>query len=83
MNGKNRSIVIAVVVMIVLVLIMVYSSHKSLFVRQLQGPTEGTDSIFTAGDKLAAVSKNNHIYTWQWNDLSVWPVVAKPAVISA
>jgi WD40 repeat protein len=62
---------------------MVYSSYKSPFVRQLQGPTEGTNSIFTVGDKLAAVSKNNHIYTWQWRDLSIWPVVARPEAVVA
>jgi WD40 repeat protein len=56
---------------------MVFSSSKNNLVRQLRGPTEGTDGIVTIGDKLAAISKNNHVYIWQWNDLSVWPVVAR------
>jgi WD40 repeat protein len=83
MSKKNRNIIIAVIVIIVLIFIMVYSSYKSPFVRQLQGPIEGTDSVLTINGKLCAVSKENHIYTWQWNDLSIWPVVARPEAVVA
>ncbi|MGA2915490.1 MAG: WD40 repeat domain-containing protein [Sedimentisphaerales bacterium] len=78
MNKMSRNIIVTVIIIIVLVLVMVYSNSKNLLVRQLQGPTEGADSILTVDDRLSAVSKNNHIFTWQWNDLSIWPVVAKP-----
>jgi WD40 repeat protein len=56
---------------------MVYSNFKSNLLRQLQGPIEGTDSVMTVDNRLSVVSKNNHVYTWQWNDLSIWPVVAR------
>jgi WD40 repeat protein len=77
MSKKNRNIVVAVVCMVIL-LSAFYASSKSALVRQLNGPIEGTDSVLTIGDKLFVISKNNHIFTWQWKDLSVWPVVAKP-----
>ncbi|MFA6175748.1 MAG: hypothetical protein WC765_04115 [Phycisphaerae bacterium] len=79
MSKKNRNIVIAVIVIIVLVLLMLYANSNSALVRQLNGPTEGTDSVLTIGDKLFVVSKNNNIFTWQWNDLKIWPTVAKPS----
>ncbi len=79
MSRMSRNIIVAVIIIIVLILIMVYSSSKNPFVRQLRGPTEGTDSVVTADGRLSIVSKSNHIYTWQWNDLSIWPVVARPA----
>lgn len=77
-NRKNKNIIIIAAVVILLIFLMFYANSKSNFVRQLNGPTEGTDSVLTVGDKLFAVSKENHIFTWQWNDLSVWPAAAKP-----
>ncbi len=78
MRKKNRNIIIAVAVTIFLVFLMFYASYKSDLVLQLSGPTEGTEDVLTAGNKLCAVSNGNHIFAWQWNDLSIWPVVAKP-----
>lgn len=77
MNKRYRSIAILLVV-IVIVLFMFLINSKNNLVRQLQGPVEGTDSISTIDNKLSIISKDNHIYTWQWNDLKRWPVVAKP-----
>lgn len=79
MSKKNRNIIIAVIVVIIPVFLMFYANSKSELVRQLQGPIEGTDQMLSIDGRLSAVSKENHIYTWQWNDLSIWPVVAKPA----
>jgi WD40 repeat protein len=81
MRKKKRNIIIATIV-IILVFIMVYSNSKNTLVRQLQGPIEGTDRVATVDDRLSVVAKNNYIYTWQWNDLSIWPVVAKPQAIA-
>lgn len=78
MSKKNRNIIIALVIAITVVFLMIFSNLKNPLVRRLQGPVEGTDCILTVDGKLSAVSKNNHLFTWQWNDLSVWPVVARP-----
>ncbi|MFA6174999.1 MAG: hypothetical protein WC765_00300 [Phycisphaerae bacterium] len=78
MSKKNRNIVIAVIILAGLLFIMILSNFRGDLVRQLNGPTEGTDNVLTIGDKLFVVSKNNNIFTWQWNDLSVWPTVVKP-----
>lgn len=78
MSKKHRNVVIAVVIVTVLILIMVFANFKSVLVRQLQGPMEGTDTILTVDGGLYAVSKENHVFTWQWSDLSIWPIVAKP-----
>ena len=75
MKMKKR---IAVICLIVFLGIIVFwkGSQKDL-IRQLQGPTEGTGNILTVGDRLIEVSKDNIVYTWQWSNLSVWPIVAK------
>jgi WD40 repeat protein len=78
MSKKYRNVVIAVIVLACILSIIIFSNSKSNLVRWLQGPIEGTDSILTVDNKLSVISKNNHIYTWQWNDLSIWPIVAKP-----
>jgi WD40 repeat protein len=80
MSKKNRNIIIVVVVIIILVLLMHYANSNSDIVRQLSGPIEGTDGALTIGDKLFVVSKNNCVFTWQWNDLKIWPAVAKQSV---
>jgi len=77
MNRKNRNIIVAVIIIIVLVFVIVYSNFKNALVRQLRGPTEGTGGVITFDGKLAVVSNSNYIYTWQWSDLSIWPLVAK------
>ena len=78
MSKKNRNIVVAIVC-VVIFLSALYTRSKSSLVRQLNGPTEGTEDVLTVGDKLFAVSKDNHIFTWQWNDFEIWPVIAKPS----
>jgi WD40 repeat protein len=78
MSKKNRNIIIAIMCVVIL-LSAFYTSSKSPLVRQLSGPIEGTDSVLTIGDKLFVISKNNQVFTWQWNDLKIWPVAAKPS----
>ncbi len=73
---KLNYIVIGVVIF--LLAIMFIASRRSVFTRQLQGPTEGSGGIVTINDRLCDISKNNHIFFWQWKDLSIWPVVTKP-----
>jgi WD40 repeat protein len=74
----KRKIISGLIVVFVIFGIMFWSNFNTKSVRQLQGPHEGTDSVITVNDRLSVVSKNNHIYTWQWKDLAIWPVVAKP-----
>jgi WD40 repeat protein len=78
MSKKHRNVVIAVIILAGLLSIMIFSNSKSTLVRQLQGPVEGTDRIFSFEGDLSVFSKENHIYTWQWNDLSKWPIATKP-----
>jgi len=75
---KNKKILFFVSLVVVFFIVFFVSSLRSDLIRQLQGPIEGTDSVITVDDKLFVVSKRNHIYTWRWGDLSIWPVVAKP-----
>jgi WD40 repeat protein len=74
---KRKKTFFIVLLIVVFFIVFFVSSLRSNLVRQLQGPTEGTDNVLTIDNKIAIVSKNNHVYTWQWNDLSKWPVVAK------
>jgi WD40 repeat protein len=78
MTKKKRNILIVSAVIFFFLFLMYFSTARSNLIRQLQGPIEGTDSVFAIGNNLSIISKNNHIYTWQWNNLSKWPVVAKP-----
>jgi len=75
----KRKILIVSIIIAVIIAVMIAANRKNSFVRQMQGPIEGTDRIVTVDNRLSVISKENYIYTWQWNDLSIWPVVAKPA----
>ena len=74
----KRKIISGLIVIFVIFGMMFWSNFKTKSVRQLQGPIEGTDYILTVNNKLSVISKNNQLFTWQWNNLSVWPIVAKP-----
>jgi WD40 repeat protein len=82
-NRHLRGVIIVLAVIFAIPVVMFFAHKQSSFSRQLQGPIEGTDSVITVDGKLFAVSKENHIYTWQWGDLSIWPVVAKPIAQTA
>jgi uncharacterized membrane protein len=71
MDAKKRKIIFAIVIVVVILAVMFFSQSKSAFVRQLNGPTEGTGSVLTIGDKLFVISKDNHVFIWQWNDLKI------------
>lgn len=73
-----RKIIIVLIILTIILFVMFFAHIRSNFVRQMQGPIEGTDKIFSIGDNLFIVSKNNNIFNWQWNDLSKWPVLIKP-----
>jgi WD40 repeat protein len=81
MSKKHKNIVVVVAILVGIMSIMIFSSFRSSLVRQLQGPIEGTESIVAVNNKLSVISKDKHIYTWQWKDLAVWPVVAKPQAV--
>jgi len=80
---KNKKILFSVSLVVVFFIVFFVSSLKSVLIRQLQGPIAGTDNVLTVGGRLSVISKENYIYTWEWKDLSVWPVVAKPQAIVA
>jgi WD40 repeat protein len=77
MNAKKRYFYFSILLIIFLFLIFYHNSKNMLF-RQLQGPIEGCDSVLTVSNNLYVISKNNHVYTWVWDDLKKWPLVAKP-----
>ena len=73
----KRKIIFGLVVILVVLGAILWANFRTKFVRQLQGPIEGTSRVFTVADRLAIVSNNNTVYAWQWSDLSAWPVVAR------
>lgn len=75
--SKKRKISI-VIIITVFVLLIFRANLKDNLVRQFQGPIEGTERIETVENRLSVISKNNHLYTWQWDNLKKWPIVAKP-----
>lgn len=77
MNKKQRNIIVAIVILLIIV-IMFLGQKQNMLLRSLQGPIEGTDKVLTVDNKLSIISKNNNVYSWQWNELKKWPVVAKP-----
>jgi len=77
MDTKQRNTIVVIITIVLILTVMFFAQRQSHLVRQLQGPIEGTDSVVTVDNRLSVVSKNNHVYIWQWNDLSIWPVVAR------
>jgi len=77
MDTKQRNTIVVIIAIVLILTVMFFAQRRGHFLRQLQGPIEGTDSVVTVDNRLSVVSKNNHVYTWQWNDLSIWPVVAR------
>jgi WD40 repeat protein len=75
---KRRKIVITILVIVCLAVVFLVLKSRTNLVRQLQGPIEGSESVLTSGNNLSVVSKNNQVFTWQWDNFKKWPTVAKP-----
>lgn len=75
-NKKRKNpIVLLLLIFAVIVMVMFVANYRSMLVQSLSGPKAGVKKLSTCGNQLTAISPNNDIYTWDWNDLSGWPKV--------
>ena len=74
-NKKKNLIVLLLLVFAAIVVVMFVANYRSMLVQSLSGPKAGVKKLSTCGNQLTAISPNNDIYTWGWNDLSGWPKV--------
>ena len=72
---KKNPIVLLLLVFAVIVVVMFVANYRSMLVQSLSGPKAGVKKLSTCGNQLTAISPNNDIHTWDWNDLSGWPKV--------
>jgi len=72
---KKNQIVLLFLVFVVIVIVMFVANYRSMLVQGLSGPKAGVKKLSTCGNQLTAISSDNDIYTWDWNDLDGWPKV--------
>jgi WD40 repeat protein len=74
---KSKKVIIPAIIITIFLITTFLSQSKTNLAFQLRGPKAGVSGVFTAGDKLLALSGDNEVYAWDWNDLKTWPTVAR------
>lgn len=72
---KKTPVLLFLLAFVVTLIVMFVANYRSTLVQELVGPRGGVDSLSTFGSQLIAISQNNDVYAWNWNNLSDWPQV--------
>ncbi len=83
-NKKKSPIALFLLAFIAVVILMIIANYRSALVQKLRSPESGVKKLTTYRKQLIAISPNNDIYTWDWDDLYKGPqigsVIAQKAV---
>ncbi len=75
-EGKKKNPVILFLLAFgVIAIIMFAVNYRSKLEQELRAPESGVAKLSTVEGRLIAISRENEVYTWEWNDLSGWPEV--------
>ncbi len=77
MIKNKRKLIIPAIILVVFLVAMFLSQSKTNLIQELRGPKAGVRGVFTSAGKLAVLSGQNEVYTWDWSDLRKWPTVAR------
>ena len=75
-NKRNISPVkFFIAVFVIIMAVMFFTNSRSQLAHKLTGPTAGSISLKTTQSKLTAVSRDNNIFSWDWNNIAHRPVI--------
>ena len=57
-------------------ILMFIANYRSVLVHELPSPKGGAEKLSTYGEQLIAISLNNEIYSWVWDNLSERPQIS-------
>jgi len=73
-SNKNAPVLLFFMAFVLIVVVMFVANQRSVLVNELQLPfNEGMRGLSTYGNSLVAVSSDNKIFIWDWNNLSKRP----------
>lgn len=75
-NKKKSPVVLFLLVFVAIVLLMFIANYRSRLKRELPAPKGGVERLSTYQGKLIAISPQNEVYVWDWNDLSDRPQIS-------
>lgn len=70
---KKTPIVPLLLAFVVVLFVMFVANYRSKLTQELAGPTGGVKRLSAFGNQLIAISQDNDVYVWNWNDLSDRP----------
>ncbi len=72
-SKKKSPMALLLLVFAAIVIVMFIANYRSAIVEELRNPRSGVKKLSTYGKQLIAISPDNEIYIWDWDDLSNWP----------
>lgn len=74
-NKKKSPAALFLLVFAAIAILMFIANYRSVLVHELPNPKGGAEKVSTLGERLIAISPDNEIYSWAWNNLSERPQV--------
>ena len=75
-EGKKKNpVILFLLAFVVIAIIMFAVNYPSKLEQELRAPESGVAKLSTVEGRLIAISREDEVYTWEWNDLSGWPEV--------
>ena len=72
-GNSKKNLLFFLIAVVVIILIMIRANYSSDLLLELFPPKEGARKLFTSGNQLVAVSNQNEVYIWDWDNLSADP----------
>lgn len=74
-NKKKSPIALFSLAFVVIVILMFIANYRSAIVEELLSPERGVKKLSTYGKQLVAISPDNEVYVWSWDNLSNGPQI--------
>jgi len=75
-NKKKSPMALFLLAFAAIAILMFIVNYRSVLVQKLPSPEGGAEKLSTYGEKLIAISVNNEIHSWVWDDLSERPQIS-------
>jgi WD40 repeat protein len=72
-RSGRKSVLFFLVAIAGIIAVMIVSRHRHKFIIKMEPPAGEVKKLFTSGQKLVAVSFENEVYVWDWENLSAEP----------
>ena len=70
---KKSPVIFFLVALLVIIIVMFIANRSSTLEHELKAPLGGVAKLYTVENQLIAISQDNEVYVWNWEQLQDKP----------